>query len=297
MPKTELLFIVGFLGSGKTTLLKYLLESYSDKNIGIVLNDFGSISIDEELISVQGNKKHGIYNGSIFCSCRSDQLIETILEMAEEHLDMILVEASGLANPGSMQSILDIIFDKAPVPIDYIGSIGVVDATSVHKLEHTNIVKNQIMHSDIILLNKVDQADNETRNHAIDLIHQIQTTVPIIQTTYAKFDIDQLSNMSIKHHKKRNYGITLNDQSYTLDISNLPFEQVLEICEQVKDTIYRIKGFYNNGKTSIYIDCVDGTCTTQTISIGVPSSLVFLTSDAIDLESIVTTAYSNLLNH
>ena len=79
----------------KDYILKKLLKKYSDKKIGVIINDFGKIGVDVELIDRDGIKMSSINSGSIFCSCKSDQFIKAMMEVIKENVDTILVESSG----------------------------------------------------------------------------------------------------------------------------------------------------------------------------------------------------------
>jgi G3E family GTPase len=282
-----MLFLVGFLGSGKTTLLQYLLEQYPSKKIGIVLNDFGNASIDEERFSLDSTRKQGIHNGSIFCSCRSDQLISTVVSMAENHFDMIIVEASGLANPGTMYPILNQIIEQSKIPLDYAGSIGVVDAFTFDIMKQSNIVKNQLLYSDLILLNKVDLVSEDIQENIIKSIREIQQNSPVVSTNYARFDLDILESITPKTVQNASYGLSLNAQSYSFDPSSYTWDQVWTLCHRLTNKIHRIKGFYKQDESSIYIDCVRGYCTKQVLSLSVPNGIEFLSDDPIDLKQLI----------
>ena len=69
----RLIMLTGFLGAGKTTLLQKILEEYSDQKIGVLINEFGAVSIDSELVEGEGIDMTELSNGSIFCACLKDR--------------------------------------------------------------------------------------------------------------------------------------------------------------------------------------------------------------------------------
>ena len=109
--KIDIILVTGFLGVGKTTLLNRLIERYKSKKLGVIINDFGKISVDGILLrdllpDSQNNSIIEIKNGSIFCSCLSVDLVTALKEYIELNPDLLIIETSGLSDPSSFQKIL-----------------------------------------------------------------------------------------------------------------------------------------------------------------------------------------------
>lgn len=103
------LLVTGFLGAGKTTFINRILAEASGLRIGAVVNDFGSINIDEALISERSDSVIGLANGCICCSLQGD-LLRTLklLVSRPQPLDHVVIEASGVADPhGIVQALAD----------------------------------------------------------------------------------------------------------------------------------------------------------------------------------------------
>jgi len=101
--------VSGFLGAGKTTLLNHVLTAEHGRRIGVLVNDFGAINVDAELIADVQDDMISLANGCICCSIRMD-LIQAVLQMAElpEPPEHIVIESSGVANPaGIVKSFLE----------------------------------------------------------------------------------------------------------------------------------------------------------------------------------------------
>jgi G3E family GTPase len=152
--------VAGFLGAGKTTLINHLLQADHRRRIAIVVNDFGSINIDAELI---GDVTEGIVsltNGCICTVIRSD-LISAVLRLAvlPERPDHIVIESSGVFNPAGIVRGLMVPEIRRTVLLD--GVITVVDAEQVLALpdEEAELTRAQVAGSDLIVLNKVDLVD------------------------------------------------------------------------------------------------------------------------------------------
>ena len=92
--------ITGFLGSGKTTLLNHILLNQESKNIGVLVNEFGEIGIDNELIVTSEDNIVELNNGCICCSINND-LIEAVYKILgySKKIDYLVIETTGLADP------------------------------------------------------------------------------------------------------------------------------------------------------------------------------------------------------
>ena len=87
----KLYLITGFLGSGKTTFLKNFVHQFDGRKLWLIINDFGKIGVDGELLQKVNAVKAEISNGSIFCACRLDKFQEALQQAIEDHPDVILV--------------------------------------------------------------------------------------------------------------------------------------------------------------------------------------------------------------
>jgi Putative GTPases (G3E family) len=100
--------ITGFLGSGKTTCINQILNFTSGERFGVIVNDFGSISIDKELINGTGDQVIALENGCICCSLRNN-LSEAVTTLGDSPYgpDILVIEASGVADPAGIISLLE----------------------------------------------------------------------------------------------------------------------------------------------------------------------------------------------
>ena len=177
--------LTGFLGSGKTTLLNHILTSDHGKRIAVVENEFSSGMGIEGMIAkngLNGEKMDGFFelnNGCICCTVKDD-LVMTLeqLVLHKDKFDYILIEATGIANPGPIISSLWTDEDSdSPLKLD--GVICVVDSANIeHLLKNVNTKSNvtfQIAYADKIILNKIDMVSSETvsciQNRNIFTIH------------------------------------------------------------------------------------------------------------------------------
>ena len=151
--------ITGFLGAGKTTLLNHILNNQQGLKTAVLVNEFGEIGIDNDLIVATGDDMVELSNGCICCTINGE-LLEAVYRILErpEKVDYLVVETTGLADP-------------LPVAMTFLGSdlrdltrldsiITLVDAENFGaEILEGEVARSQIVYSDMILLNKCDLVD------------------------------------------------------------------------------------------------------------------------------------------
>ena len=148
--------LTGYLGAGKTTLLNRLLVDLTGKSFAVIVNEFGDIGIDGDLIETGDEELIELSSGCICCVVRGD-LIRTMRNLLSEKpgLDGIVIETTGLANPSPV--IQTMVIDQvigAQCRLDSV--VCVVDAVNViEQLKHGDDAADQIAFSDHLILNKV----------------------------------------------------------------------------------------------------------------------------------------------
>ncbi|AOE85370.1 CobW family GTP-binding protein [Pseudomonas sp. TCU-HL1] len=155
--------VSGFLGAGKTTLLNRILNSDHGLRMAVMVNDFGAINIDSQLIVSQTQTTVSLANGCICCTVESD-LIEQLgrlLDDCQNRPEYIVIEASGVSNPGKIANTLRYPQFRDVLAIDSI--LTVVDAEQFGQLdgEMAQLAMEQLDVADIIVLNKVDRVSRE----------------------------------------------------------------------------------------------------------------------------------------
>ncbi|BAY19345.1 hypothetical protein NIES21_52060 [Anabaenopsis circularis NIES-21] len=176
--------ITGFLGSGKTTLLNHILTNQQGLKTAVLVNEFGEIGIDNELIisTDENNNMVELSNGCICCTINND-LVDAVYKVLEreEKLDYLVVETTGLADP-------------LPVALTFLGTelrdltrldsiITVVDAANYSlDLFNSQAAYSQIAYGDVILLNKTDLVDEATVTQLEKKINEVKEGARILRT-------------------------------------------------------------------------------------------------------------------
>ena len=157
-----ILLVAGFLGAGKTTVVNHLLAHAEGRRIAAVVNDFGAINIDAELIAGSADGVVSLANGCICCTLEGDLLrtLATLLRR-DPAPDTIVIETSGIADPADIvRNLMDpVIFREAPLET----VLCVVDATlPISKLDDA-LLKSQLRAADAVALSKIDLVDEAAR--------------------------------------------------------------------------------------------------------------------------------------
>ena len=172
--RIPLTVIGGYLGAGKTTLLNHLLRNNAGLRLAVIVNDFGDINIDAELIKNQEGDTINLANGCICCSLAGGfvQALSALTEM-DQPPEHILVEASGVADPHNLSQYgyMDRLRRNGVIVV---ADAETVQAKSGDKYVGTTVVR-QLQDSDLIILNKVDLVDANTLK---DVHNWLQKLVP-----------------------------------------------------------------------------------------------------------------------
>jgi G3E family GTPase len=175
--------VAGFLGSGKTTVVNHLLAHAQGKRIAAVVNDFGAINIDAELITGAADGVVSLANGCICCSLESDLLrtLATLLRR-DPKPELIVIETSGVADPADIvRNLMDpVIWHEAPLET----VLCVVDATAaVAKLDDA-LLRSQIRSADVIALSKVDLADATNHLEVRDAVRAMRPAAVLVDAPH-----------------------------------------------------------------------------------------------------------------
>ena len=156
------LLVAGFLGAGKTTVVNHLLAHAGGRRIAAVVNDFGAINIDAELVAGASDGVVSLSNGCICCSLEGDLLrtLATLLRR-DPRPEAIVIETSGVAEPSDIvRNLMDpVIWREAPLET----VLCVVDATATSEALEDPLFRAQLRAADVVALSKVDLAEDADR--------------------------------------------------------------------------------------------------------------------------------------
>lgn len=255
--------ITGFLGSGKTTLVNHILHKEHGKKIAVIVNEFGEISIDGQLV-VQEDQAELVEfnNGCLCCTVRGD-LIETLdsLRKRTGHLDGILIETTGLADPAPVASTF-FVADEIKNAIRLDAFVTVVDAVNLEaNLEQSHEAVEQVAFSDVLLINKVDLVEPKKLEVIEAKVRALNPLARIHYTTNAEIDIDQVINIGafdlvqklevdpsfledLEHEHDDEVGSFILEDSRPIDLNRFNV-WLNDVAQNMGNDLYRTKGIFN----------------------------------------------------
>ena len=191
LQSVPLYIITGFLGSGKTTLLNHILDeaSMAGKRIGVIINEWGQVSVDADLIQGQNVDVTELNNGQVFCTCLAGNFVTALDALRSHNLDAVILETSGMANPMPLDRIMADVRTVTGDYYEYKGMTAVVDPESfLDFVETVNAVEEQIIASKRIIINKMDLANEEDLWLIRSKIIRLNPKAEILETTQGRID-------------------------------------------------------------------------------------------------------------
>jgi G3E family GTPase len=184
--------ITGYLGAGKTTLLNRILTHEHGKKIAVIVNEFGEVGIDNQLVIDTDEEIFEMNNGCICCTVRGD-LIRIIgnLMKRRDKFDHLVIETTGLADPAPVIQTFFMDEDvQAQTRLDAV--VTVVDAKHVWQHWESEEVQEQIAFADVLLLNKIDLVTEDELNQLEQRIRTMNAIAKIYRTRDAELEMDAL---------------------------------------------------------------------------------------------------------
>jgi G3E family GTPase len=189
--------LTGFLGAGKTTLLNHILTNQQGVKTAVLVNEFGEIGIDNDLIVATSDDMVELSNGCICCTINGE-LLEAVYRLLErpEKLDYLVVETTGLADP-------------LPVAMTFLGSdlrdltrldsiITLVDAENFsEELLQGEVARAQIVYGDMLLLNKCDLVSEERLQQLESQLREIKTDARILRCVKGEVPLPLLLSVGL----------------------------------------------------------------------------------------------------
>ena len=177
-----ILLVTGFLGAGKTTVVNHLLAHAEGRRIAAIVNDFGAINIDAELIAGASDGVVSLANGCICCSLEGDLLrtLSTLLRR-DPKPDYIVIETSGVADPSDIvRNLMDpVILREAPLET----VLCVLDAGTPPSALDDALLRSQLRVADIVALSKLDLADEGASIRMREAIRALRVPAVVVEAT------------------------------------------------------------------------------------------------------------------
>ncbi len=188
--------LTGYLGSGKTTLVNRILDYWQGKgkHPAVVINEFGKINIDVQLIeTAKDEPMFEINRGSLFCTCTQDTMVDVMTRIAyhpEYDTDVVLMEATGISDVATLDQTLNI----GPIEGKYAikQNICLVDAYLYPKVSRMlPVVNRQVAQATVVILNKTDLVSSDELEGVKHELVSVANT-DILEARHAAVDMDDL---------------------------------------------------------------------------------------------------------
>jgi G3E family GTPase len=184
--------LTGYLGAGKTTLLNWILTHEHGKKVAVIVNEFGEIGIDNQLVVNAEEEIFEMNNGCICCTVRGDLIrIITNLMRRRNKFDHLVIETTGLADPAPVIQTFFVDEDvQAKTNLDAV--VTVVDTKHIWQHWDSSEAQEQIAFADVILLNKIDLVTEVELDELEKRIRAMNAIARIYRTQNSQLDIDAL---------------------------------------------------------------------------------------------------------
>jgi G3E family GTPase len=264
--KTPVTIVTGFLGAGKTTLINHILSADHGHKIAVIVNEFGKIGIDGDLIIKDENSILELSNGCLCCTIIGDltQIIVN-LQKSGKDFDYLLIETTGIANPAP---VAEVFYFDPRINNQYFvdGIVTVVDTINLEMdLEDNEECYKQIAYADMFIFNKVDIAKVEQIKKTKQLVNLVNPISNVLEASHGQVDVAKILNLGSQKNKQ----LELNENTHTHDHDhrhghkhNSPIESESIVLEgemeqgtlrywlstlifDRSDFIYRMKGIIN----------------------------------------------------
>ncbi|MEV7195532.1 GTP-binding protein [Streptomyces sp. NPDC093510] len=263
--------LAGFLGSGKTTLLNHLLHRSGGTRIGAIVNDFGSIEIDAMSVAGQlGDSTVSLGNGCLCCAVDASELDEYLDRLARPAagIDVIVIEASGLAEP---QELVKMLLASENPHVVYGGLVEVVDAAEFDATrERHPEVDRHLGIADLVVVNKTDRVPDEERERVLGVVGGLAGRAAVVTASYGRVDVelffdrapvgervgqlsfDDLHDHEDPHDHEADGGhhdhvhSAYESLAFTSEVPMAP-RSLMALLDSRPEGLYRIKGYVDFG--------------------------------------------------
>jgi G3E family GTPase len=245
--------VTGFLGSGKTTLLNHILNNRQGLKVAVIVNEFGDINIDSQLLVAVDENMVQLANGCICCTINQG-LVDAVNSIVNrsESVDYLVIETTGIADPLPIVRSFTTTELQQVTRLDSV--VTVVDAASFTS-EHygSEAALNQLIFGDIILLNKTDLVTPEVLTELEDYIRSIKPNARIILTEHGRVPLPLILDVGANSTTLFNSSELSHERSHHLEndgFISVSFEsdfplilpKFQDFLDRLSPDVYRAKG-------------------------------------------------------
>ena len=281
-PQIPVTIVTGFLGAGKTSLLNHILTSGHGKRIAVLVNDFGAVNIDAELIDNRDGEVVSLANGCICCSL-SEGLLMSVMQLvrSDNPPEQIVVETSGVSDPFEVAGTFLDPELQPYAPLD--GILTVVDAELAPSLDGQmlQLAQRQVLAADVVVLSKVDLVDDASKQQAQAWVADVAPHVRLVEAVHGRVPMELLFDIGgavevTKSISDLDAGNSVAHEVPPFDSYTYESEQPLSahvlhaLLSRLPKTIFRAKGLVNLLEKPDHPCVLQSTGKRATLTVGQP---------------------------
>lgn len=260
MKPIDVYILTGYLGAGKTTVLNHLLGDgrFSERDLALVINEFGSMGVDGRLLVPGSYAKYEINKGSIFCVCTKTDFIKVLEDIsANQKADTVFIEATGIAEPGDIESIIQDPYFKGRFRVA--ATLCIVDALGFTKAAaFLKPVTSQVRFADGIIINKIDLVEESDIGRLRALLSEINPEAGIVCTRHGRAEggfVESLAHLSKPIEMIQTSPEKIVSCSFKSD-GIVSRERFFEYIDELGDKVLRLKGNVDFGEGAVFAEIV-----------------------------------------
>ncbi len=239
----EILIVTGFFGAGKTSFIQHYLEN-RDKRVAILVNEFGDISIDGEVIKKGDLEIIELPGGCVCCTLRAS-IPDTVDKIYEElKPDLLVIEPSGVATPGNVLSAIENCRHRESYVIKPVICVIDADSFTEYSEEFGKFYIDQIETADVLLLNKIDLVEKGQLNEIERELERINPEAMIVRTVHGRFHSPEGEHRGVV--RDRNFDMHFESIS-VIPNRKLSQKELKELLDRLAEgefgRVIRAKGF------------------------------------------------------
>ena len=254
--------LTGYLGSGKTTLLNHLLGQapLAHQRVALVINEFGTLGVDSQLVRKTAGGVFEINSGSLFCACTRSGLVKVLQKIASEiRPDVVLAEATGVAETSDLYDLLDTppLRDRFHIQ----ANVCVIDSLNFTKiLPYLKAARTQVASADGVVMNKIELLDETGVARLSALLKGINTQAEQARVTHGGLEWAFVEGLK---HVRRTNAMTQTppEEIVTCSIPNRQAnrDRLTAAIHALGDKLLRLKGIVDFGEGPCLMESVFGT--------------------------------------
>lgn len=264
MKNIPVFLLTGYLGAGKTTLLNYLLAQpqLASQRIALVINEFGTLGVDGQLVEQTDGGVFELNSGSLFCACTRSGLVKVLSQIATDvRPDMVIAEATGVGETSDLYDVLE----TAPLEGRFRvqSNVCLVDCLNFTKVvPYLKAARTQVACADGLVINKTDLLDETAVDRLAGLLADINARADQARVCHGRLAWEFIEDL--KHIRQHGAPVQARpEEVVTCSIPNrrADRERLVGAIGSLGERLLRLKGVVNFGEGPRLVESVFGTVT------------------------------------